>query len=84
MREITAAQVKVNMVIVDQLGDKIVVDEVWDDQGPGLGIVVRGKRILDFMSSHNRYLDGQLPVKQIVAEPRAERNPDQGALFEES
>lgn len=68
MKQITANDIKVGMIIVDQLDDQIVVDEVWDDQGVGLGVVVKGRRVGDLLSSHNRYLDGRLPVRQIVKE----------------
>lgn len=67
MKEIKASEIQENMLIVDQNGDQIAVSEVWTDQGLGLGIVVKGKRILDYADSHNRYLDGNLPVRQIVS-----------------
>lgn len=63
--EITADQIEKDHIIVDQMGDKILVTEAWADQGPGLGIVVKGIVIEDGRPSHNRYLDGRLPVRQI-------------------
>ena len=71
MKQIKASEIKPSMFIIDQLDEKIVVDEVWPSQGTGLGIVVKGKRILDFKPSYNRYLDEDTLVQEIVREEKS-------------
>lgn len=64
-KQITAKEVKPYMILVVD-GKDIVVTEAWEDQGPGLGIMIKGQTVEDVKDWERRYINPDMPVTQIV------------------
>lgn len=62
--KIRVKEIKKRMII-DDGGAKVIVAEVWPDQGPGLGIMVKGLRVLDGSSWQRRFYSPDTWVDHI-------------------
>jgi hypothetical protein len=49
-------------MIIDDGTDKAIIDEVWPDQGPGLGIVLNGQLIKDGSKYQRRFMNTETLV----------------------
>lgn len=85
MKQIKASEIQENMIIEILYGEHLVVDEVWPDQGPGLGIMVHGKTVRNVEDKALRFYDPDEIVNQIT--PAEQGTPvkevDEQELYEE-
>lgn len=64
--KIPANEIRKDMKILDQKGFEIEVTEVWPNQGPGLGAVIKGRRVSSpSLESFNRYIEPTEGVEVI-------------------
>lgn len=62
--QIQISEVKKRMII-DDGSDRVIISEAWEDQGPGLGIVLKGQKVADGSAYLRRFLNPELMVEQI-------------------
>jgi hypothetical protein len=56
------------MVIIDETSDEtVVISEIWGDQGPGLGIMVKGRKVSDAKDWERRFIDPFDTVERIIS-----------------
>ena len=64
-KTISINEIEEGMIIETEDGERVVVSDVWPDQGPGLGIVVKGRNVANAKDWERRFVDTEETVEQI-------------------